>query len=110
MKKRYIVLVAVSIFWTILLTAAITLASRVDESTLRCSGGIVAVGDLQRHVEAKCGQPLRISRPSRNVYRDVFHVWVYQFDTQYIYYLNFNNERLQRIQSERCWQDNPDCQ
>ncbi|MDJ0828967.1 MAG: DUF2845 domain-containing protein [Desulfobacterales bacterium] len=109
MKKTQ-ALVALSIFLTIFLAATVVLAIRVDESALRCDGGVVAVGDLERYVIQKCGQPLRISRPSRNVYRDGYRVWIYRFNNQYVYYLNFINERLQRIQSERCWQDNPDCE
>ena len=111
MTKKIPLFIVLCLILFILLSAAITLAIRIGESSLRCSGGIVAVGDLERYVAGKCGEPLRITRPSRYGYReDGFRVWVYLFDNQYVYYLSFINERLQRIQSERCWQDNPDCQ
>ena len=32
--------------------------SLADQSSYRCSGGVVAVGDLDRDVREKCGDPL----------------------------------------------------
>ena len=36
--------------------------SLADQSSYRCSGGIVSVGDLDRDVREKCGDPLEIAR------------------------------------------------
>ncbi len=41
---------------------AIDFRSLADQSSYRCSGGIVAVGDLDRDVREKCGDPLEIGR------------------------------------------------
>ena len=36
---------------------AIDFKSLADQSSYRCSGGVVAVGDLDRDVRKKCGDP-----------------------------------------------------
>ena len=36
--------------------------SLADQSTFRCSEEVVAVGDLDRDVRTKCGDPLKIAR------------------------------------------------
>ena len=41
---------------------SIDIRSLADHTSYRCSGGIVAVGDLDRDVREKCGDPLEIGR------------------------------------------------
>ena len=81
-------------------------AFRFDLSNLRCPGGIVSIGDFSRTVRKKCGEPISETCADS----EPFKVWVYRFgQSKYIYYFNFVNDRLQRIQSVKCWSDNPDC-
>ncbi len=41
---------------------SIDFRSLTDQSSYRCSGGVVSVGDLDREVRKKCGDPLEIGR------------------------------------------------
>jgi len=34
------------------------ITTMADQSTLRCSGGVVAIGDSERNIQEKCGDPL----------------------------------------------------
>ncbi len=43
-----------------------------DQSSYRCSGGVVAIGDLDRSVREKCGDPLEIGRR-----QDFGPIWIY---------------------------------
>ena len=36
--------------------------SLADQSTFRCSGGVVALGDSHRSVREKCGEPMEITQ------------------------------------------------
>ncbi len=84
---------------------AINLRSLADKSSYRCSGGIVAVGDLDRDVREKCGDPLKIG--SR---QDFGPIWIYYEDrARFMYYLAFLNGRLQRIVSSPCSPDDAYC-
>ena len=77
-----------------------------DVSSLRCSSGLVSVGDLSRDVFDSCGEPYRETRILDEPYR----VWVYLTgQSDYVYYMAFLHEKLHRIYRVRCWQDNPDC-
>ena len=77
-----------------------------DVSSLRCSSGLVSLGDLSRDVYDSCGEPYRETRILDEPYR----VWVYRLgQSDYVYYMAFLHEKLQRIYRVRCWQDNPDC-
>jgi hypothetical protein len=66
--------------------------SLADQSSYRCPGGVVAIGDLDRSVREKCGDPLEIGRR-----QDFGPVWIYQSaQGNFMYYLAFLNGRLQR--------------
>jgi hypothetical protein len=79
--------------------------SLADQSSLRCSNGVVAIGDLDRDVRKKCGAPYQIG--SR---QDFGPVWIYyEEQANYMYYLPFLNGKLQRIVSAPCSPDDPDC-
>ncbi len=76
-----------------------------DQSSYRCSGGVVAVGDLDRDVRNKCGDPLEIAR-----IQDYGPIWIfYRNEGNFMYYLAFLNGKLQRIVGIPCNPDDPDC-
>ena len=84
---------------------AIDFRSLVDQSSYRCSGGVVAVGDLDRNVREKCGDPLEIGRR-----QDFGPIWIYYEDqAKFMYYLAFLNGKLQRIVGASCSPDDPAC-
>ncbi len=39
---------------------AVNIDNLADQATLRCSGGIVATGELDRVVLQKCGEPVEV--------------------------------------------------
>ena len=83
----------------------IDFTSLADQSSYRCSGGVVAIGDLDRSVREKCGDPLEIKR-----IQDHGPIWIYYHEqANFMYYLEFLNEKLQRIVSAPCSPDDPDC-
>ncbi len=84
---------------------AVDITNLADQSTLRCWGGIVATGDSDRTVMAKCGEPLEVQR-----ILDVGPVWIYNIgQSKFMYYLAFLNGRLQRIVSAPCNPNDYDC-
>ena len=84
---------------------SIDFRSLADHSSYRCSGGIVAVGDLDRDVREKCGDPLEIGR-----IQDYGLIWIYYHEqATFMYYLELLNGKLQRIVSAPCSPDDPDC-
>ena len=84
---------------------AVDIFNLADQSTLRCSGGIVATGDSDRSVLQKCGEPLDVQSK-----QDVGPVWIYNIgQSKFMYYLAFQNGRLQRIVSAPCNANDYDC-
>jgi hypothetical protein len=62
-----------------------------DLSSLQCEEGIVSIGDAKFEVQQKCGEPTR--REQRG------DLWIYDFGSdEFVYYLFFVEERLERIQ------------
>jgi hypothetical protein len=79
--------------------------SLADQSSYRCSGGVVSVGDIDRDVREKCGDPLEIGRK-----QDFGPIWIYYTDqANFMYYLAFLNGKLQRIVGAPCSPDDADC-
>jgi hypothetical protein len=79
--------------------------SLADQSSYRCSGGVVAIGDSDIDVREKCGDPLQIGRK-----QDYGPVWIYYEDqSNFMYYLPFLNGKLQRIVGSPCSPDDADC-
>ena len=79
--------------------------SLADQSSFRCSGGVVGIGDMDRDVRQKCGEPYQIGHR-----QDFGPVWIYyEEQANYMYYLPFLNGKLQRIVSSPCSPDDPDC-
>ena len=74
-----------------------------DQSTLRCSGGIVARGDSERDVQRRCGAPLKIAQP-----QDSGPVWIYH-GGRFMYYLTIVHGNVQRIRSATCNPNRPEC-
>ena len=76
-----------------------------DQTNYRCSGGIVSVGDVDRDVREKCGDPLEIGRR-----QDFGPIWIYYEDQEnFMYYLAFLNGKLQRIVGSPCSPDDAGC-
>ena len=79
--------------------------SLADQSSYRCSGGVVALGDSQRSVREKCGEPLEIAR-----LQDYGPIWIYANEqATFMYYLAILNGKLQRIVGAPCNPDDPAC-
>ena len=77
-----------------------------DRSSYRCPNGLVSRGDLARDVLDKCGEPLRRARMQLEPY----DIWIYRFGTgDFIVYMAMTHEKVQRIYSARCWEENPHC-
>jgi hypothetical protein len=84
---------------------AIAFWSLADQSTYRCPGGVVAIGDLDRTVLEKCGDPLEMTSGD-----DKGPIWIYHFgQDRFMYYLEFIFGKLQRILSTPCSRDNYEC-
>ena len=84
---------------------SIDFTTLVDQDSYRCSERVVAIGDLDRTVRDKCGDPLKIG--SR---QDWGPIWIYHSPQEgFMYYLEFVNGKLQRIVSAPCSPDKPEC-
>ena len=83
-----IVLVCVCI-WVSIVSGVLALD---DVSDFSCNGEIVSIGDDKAAVEHRCGRPSTMEQSGR--------VWIYNFGpTEFLYYLTFANDRLERIQT-----------
>ena len=81
------------------------ISTMADQSTWRCPGGIVAIGDSSRDVKNKCGNPIDVVQV-----QDIGPVWIYRFgQSKFMYYLAFQNGNLQRIASASCRNNDPEC-
>ena len=82
------------------------ITTMADQSSLRCSGGVVAIGDREREVQEKCGDPLEVAHR-----QDFGPIWIYHFGQQdrFMYYLAFLHGKLQRIASAPCNPNEYEC-
>ncbi len=107
MKNKKLFFITI-LAWVIIFAGksySIDFNSLADQSSYRCSGGVVAVGDLDRDVREKCGDPLEIGRR-----QDFGPIWIYYEDqANFMYYLPFLNGKLQRIVGAPCSPDDADC-
>ncbi len=79
--------------------------SLADQSSYRCSGGVVSVGDSDIDVREKCGDPLEIGKK-----QDYGPIWIYyENQADFMYYLEILNGKLQRIVGVSCSPDDPEC-
>jgi len=84
---------------------AVDIFNLADQSTLRCSGGIVATGDSDRAVMEKCGEPLEVQNK-----QDYGPIWIYNMgQSKFMYYLAFQFGKLQRIVSAPCSSNDYEC-
>ncbi len=85
---------------------SIDIYNMADQSSYRCRGGIVAIGDLDRTVLDKCGEPIEVASISGG-YNEVY---IYSFGrSKFMYYFAFLHGKLQRIVGVRCSVDDPAC-
>ena len=84
---------------------SVDLNTMADQSTMRCPGGVVAVGDSDRTVQENCGSPIEVLRV-----QDYGPIWLYQpGQSRFMYYLAFQNGNLQRIATAPCSNNDPEC-
>ncbi len=106
MKSKYILLLILLGLMIGFLVSMDYPASGIGKSNLRCSGGIVSIGDNSLDVLEKCGEPMRETQISDQPHL----IWIYRFgQANYIHYFAFLHDRLQRIHSVRCTEDIRDC-
>ena len=105
-KTHYLVILALLLFFPTGQATAVDFSFATEQSSLRCSGGIVSVGDPDRSVRERCGPPLAVTR--RDI--DSYNIWIYQPGaSKFMYYLGFLHGKLQRIVSAPCSVNDPDC-
>jgi len=107
MIKTIIYLLAISALLTFFAGPSFSfdIYAMADQSSWRCAGGIVAIGDSDRDVRNKCGNPIEVTR-----LQDFGPIWIYQpGQAKFMYYLAFQNGKLQRIASAPCSTDDPEC-
>ena len=81
------------------------ITTMADQSSLRCAGGVVAIGDSKRDVQEKCGEPLEIAHR-----QDFGPIWIYHWGQgRFMYYLAFLHGNLQRIASAACNPNEYEC-
>lgn len=108
MKRESVYLVAVLLLLLFIKgqTAAIEIDFSNDHSSIRCTDGIVHVGDKEQGVLDKCGNPLAIA-PGDS---DTYNIWLYQVGaSKFMYYLGFLDGQLERIVSRPCINNDPNC-
>jgi hypothetical protein len=94
-KLRKLLGCAAVLGYFILITTVIASQTLDDVPSFRCEGQTISVGDRQYSVREACGIPQKISSAGEGTTEE----WIYNFGpTRFIYYLNFVNGRLQRIQ------------
>ena len=98
---RYIICFGVTLAFILAFSqnsSAVDIYNMADQATLRCSGGIIALGVTDREVLDKCGEPFDVQRV-----QDVGPVWIYTAgQSKFLYYLAFLHGKLQRIASAPC--------
>jgi hypothetical protein len=93
--RKSLACAAVCVYF-ILITSANASQMLDDVPSFRCEGQTITVGDRQYSVREACGIPQKISSTGEGTTEE----WIYNFGpTRFIYYLNFVNGRLQRIQA-----------
>jgi len=108
MKFRSTYLVALLLLMIIITdqTAAIEIDFSNEHSSIRCTDGIVEVGDQQQRVLDQCGDPVAIA-PGDS---DSYNIWVYQVGaSKFMYYLGFLDGQLEKIVSKPCINNDPNC-
>ncbi|HSC84217.1 MAG TPA: DUF2845 domain-containing protein [Pseudomonas sp.] len=90
----------------LLLVSLFGLTSLDAHASLRCDNGIASEGDRTSEVRTKCGEPVSQAvagyRYDDNGNREFqLEEWVYGPRNGMLYFLQFEGERLKRIESKR---------
>jgi hypothetical protein len=105
-KNFYLIILLSLLINFFVLSSSIAIEFRSDQSSFRCSGGVVSVGDYDRDVLDKCGEPIDTARRLS----DSYDYWIYHFGaSRFMYYFGFLHGKLQRIVSAPCQPDVPGC-
>ena len=79
--------------------------SLTDQSSFRCSEAVVSIGDSDRSVREKCGDPIAIANVP-----DYGPIWIYgQEGDRFMYYLEIVDGKLERIFVAPCTINDPSC-
>ena len=106
LKSAYLLALLLLPIFAVGQTAAIEFNFSNDHSSIRCLDGKVQVGDQQQQVLDKCGDPVAIA-PGDS---DAYIIWVYQVGaSKFMYYLGFLNGWLEKIVSQPCINNDPNC-
>ena len=101
----YIGLISVLLSIVSIAAHAVDIFNLADQSTVRCRGGVVALGDSDRAVLQKCGQPLEVQSK-----QDYGPIWIYHLgQSKFMHYLAFQFGKLQRIVSAPCKVNDYEC-
>ena len=101
----YIGLISVLLSIVSIPAHAVDIFNLADQSTVRCRGGVVALGDSDRAVLQKCGQPLEVQSK-----QDYGPIWIYHLgQSKFMHYLAFQFGKLQRIVSAPCRVNDYEC-
>ena len=80
------------------------------DTSLRCGGNLIDIGDSKSRVAYLCGQPVtkdivgRTQVPeSRRGVEFIVERWTYDTSSQYFTILTFKGDRLVRMEDERKW-------
>jgi len=105
-KSAYLIALLFLLFIVNVQTAAIEIDFSNDHSSIRCTDGIVKVGDPPQQVLDRCGDPVAIA-PGNS---DSYNIWVYHVGaSKFMYYLGFLNNQLEKIVSRPCINNDPNC-
>ncbi|WP_252272822.1 DUF2845 domain-containing protein [Pseudomonas subflava] len=90
----------------LLASLLVVVASNAQAATLRCENGIADRGDRTSEVLRKCGTPVSQSvtgyvLDNNGNHKFVKEEWVYGPRSGMIYFLQFEGERLVRVNSKR---------
>ncbi|MDA8140155.1 MAG: DUF2845 domain-containing protein [Desulfobacteraceae bacterium] len=78
-----------------------------DASNLRCPNGLISLGDSARDVQTKCGAPVKQGWIRGRNYDVSVYYWS---GADFIHYLGFRDNKLQRIYTVNCIKGDPLCQ
>jgi len=90
----------------LLISLLILASSQAQAATLRCENGIADRGDRTSEVLRKCGAPASqaitgYTLDSKGNRRFAKEEWIYSFRNGMTYFLQFEGERLVRVESKR---------
>ncbi len=104
-QKLYLIMTLAGFIILAEKTYSIDFWSLADQSSYRCPGGLVAIGDSDSAVREKCGDPITVASK-----QDKGPIWIYHFgQDRFMYYLEFVFGKLERILSAPCRLDDYEC-